>query len=90
MIEGLALSQDNYKQAVQLSMDRFGYTKSLIAVYMEDLRRRNPVESLNDVMQLRRMYDKLEVDIRNLKDLNVETCTYRSLFIAIISERIPL
>ena len=35
------------------------------------------------------MYDKLEINIRNLKDLNVETCTYGSLLIAIISERIP-
>ena len=50
----------NYKQAVQLLMDRFGNTRSLIAANMDYLRRTYPVESLKHVMQLRRMYNKLE------------------------------
>ncbi|XP_065666338.1 uncharacterized protein LOC136087466 [Hydra vulgaris] len=89
LIEGLTLSESNYREAIQLLKDRFGNTQSLTAAHMDDLRKINPVRNLKEVKQLRQMYDKLEITIRNLKDLNVETCTYGSLLIAIISERIP-
>ncbi|XP_065675351.1 uncharacterized protein LOC136091586 [Hydra vulgaris] len=72
--EGLTLSEGNYREAMQLLKDRFGNTKSLIAAHMDDLRKKNPVRNLKEVKQLRQMYDKLEINIRNLKDLNVETC----------------
>ncbi|XP_065652958.1 uncharacterized protein LOC136080271 [Hydra vulgaris] len=89
LIEGLTLSEGNDREAIQLLKDRFGNTQSLIAAHMDDLRKINPVRNLKEVKQLCQMYDKLEINIRNLKDLNVETCTYGSLLIAIISERIP-
>ncbi|XP_065665735.1 uncharacterized protein LOC136087157 [Hydra vulgaris] len=89
LIEGLTLSEGNYREAIQLLKDRFGNTQSLIAAHMDDFRKINPVRNLKEVKQLRQMYDKFEINIRNLKDLNVETCTYGSLLIAIISERIP-
>ncbi|XP_065658112.1 uncharacterized protein LOC136082626 [Hydra vulgaris] len=89
LIEGLTLSEGNYREAIQLLKDRFGNTQSLIAAHMDDLQKINPVRNLKEVKQLRQMYDKLEINIRNLKDLNVETCAYGSLLIAIILERIP-
>ena len=83
LIEGLTLSEDNYREAIPLLKDRFGNTQSLIAADMDDLRNINPVRNLKKVTHLRQMYDKLAINIRNLKDLNVETCTYGSLLIAI-------
>ena len=88
-IEGLSLSTNNYAEALHILQERFGNKQSLIAAHMEDLRSIKKIESLKQVKELRSMYDKLEMNIRNLKDLEVETCTYGPLLIAIISERIP-
>ena len=47
---------------------------------MGDFRRTNSVERLKDFMQPRQMYNKLEVNIINLKYLNVETCISPYIF----------
>ena len=44
---------------------------------------------MEDVNTLRSMYDKIQVCVRNLSDLGVETTTYGSLLISILFDRIP-
>ena len=47
------------------------------------------VTDMNDVTTLRTIYDKLDTNIRNFKDLSVETASYGSLLTSIIVERVP-
>ena len=48
-----------------------------------------PLHSLNDVINMQKMYDTLELNISNLKELQVDVSTYGSLLIAIVFDCIP-
>ena len=56
---------------------------------MKELQNIVGVRSLSDISGLRKMYDALEMNITNLKELDVDVSTYESLLIAIIFDRIP-
>ena len=88
-IQGISYDKENYQNAVDTLKSRFGNKQLRIAAHMKELQNINGVKSLNDVVNLRRMYDKLEMNITNLKELKVDVSTYGSLLIAIIFDRIP-
>ena len=48
-----------------------------------------PVHSLNNVINMRKLYDTLELNISNLKELQVDVSMYGSLLIAIVFDCIP-
>jgi len=85
----LSLTKENYKNAVDVLIARFGNKQSRICAHMKELRTIQTVNNIDDVSGLRRMYDVLELNINNLKELKVDVSTYGSLLIAIIFERIP-
>ena len=72
-IDGLLLTRDNYDEAVQILTERFGNQQTLITAYMDEMVKIPKVTDMNDVTTLRTVYDKLDTNIRNLKDLSVET-----------------
>ena len=88
-IQGISYDKDNYQNAVDALRTRFGNKQLRIAAHMKELQTIKGVKSLNDVENLRRMYDALEMNITNLKELKVDVSTYGSLLIAIIFDRIP-
>ena len=77
-ISGLALTRDNYAKAIELLRERFGNKQLLINAYMESLTKLPRAKSMNQVIELRNIYDQLESTVRNLKTLNIETQTYGS------------
>ena len=60
-----------------------------IAAHMNVLLKLKCVKSMDNIEQLRKLYNDVENSVRNLKSLEVETATYGSLLIAILNERIP-
>ena len=87
-ISGLTLVKENYKNAVDIVKKRFGNKQSRISAHMKELRVLKGVENIN-VTGLRTMYDSLDFNINNLKELDVDVSTYGTLLIAIIFDCIP-
>ena len=88
-IQGLSLNSDNYKIAVDTLNTRFGNKQSRVSAHMKELRSLKTVQNITNVVGMRAMYDTLEFNISNLKELNIDVSTYGSLLIAIIFDRIP-
>ena len=89
LVSGISLSETNYTKAIDLLHDRFENTQSLIAAHMDQLVTIPKVHDINDVMKLRTVYDRLESNIRNLTDLEVDATTYGTLLISIVFDRVP-
>ena len=89
LISGISLSDTNYSEAVELLLDSFGNSQSLISTHMDQLVTLPTVRDIRDVKMLRKVYDRLEINIRNLTDLAVNTESYGALLISIVFDRIP-
>ena len=88
-IQGISYDKDNYQNAITSLKARFGNKQLRISAHMKELQNIVGVRSLSDISGLRKMYDALEMNITNLKELDVDVSTYGSLLIAIIFDRIP-
>ena len=60
-----------------------------ITTHMETLLKVCPVTSKDNVKQLRKLYNNIEICIRNLNSLKIDNTSYDYLFIPILNERIP-
>lgn len=88
-ISGLALTRENYTEAVGLLQERFGNKQLLINAYMESFVSLQKVKSVNQVGELRVIYDQVESTVRNLKMLNIETETYGSFLVPVLTQKLP-
>ncbi|GIX75492.1 DUF1758 domain-containing protein [Caerostris extrusa] len=92
-ISGLPLTADNYKKAIDILTDRFGKTDILISTHMNVLLSLEPVRNSSDVSTLRKLYDKITIQIRCLESLKVGINSYaseRSYICESIAERAGL
>ena len=88
-IAGLTLTADNYKVAVDILKDRFGKPQLLISNYMDALLKLPSVNSVHETKKLRELYDKIEINIRGLNALGVESQSFGNLLVPIVMEKIP-
>ena len=88
-IKGLSLTEGNYATALKLLDERYGNKQVLVSRYMDVFVKIEKVKSLNDVARLRKLYDSVEMSLRNLTELGVETGTYGTLLINILFDRLP-
>lgn len=88
-ISGLALTSDNYQEAVEILETRYGNKQLIISKHMDILLDLQSVSSLSDVGALRRFYDKVESQIRSLRTLGQTTESYGSLLIPVLMKRLP-
>ena len=88
-ISGLKLTSENYKEAVELLKARFGNTQLLINRYAESFDDLKPVKSMNQVTDLRSMYDHVETTVRNLKSLKIDAATYGAFLVPLLSRKLP-
>ncbi|XP_070550376.1 uncharacterized protein [Ptychodera flava] len=87
VIEGLALTNDNYEKAMDLLRARFGQTHKLVSAYMRALWEiRQPRDKVED---LRQFYDILESYIRGLESLGKVQDSYGDLLVPVIIDKIP-
>ena len=80
-ISGLAPTNQNYLETVQLWKNRYGNAQLLINKNIEHFVQLDEIEKNNDIIRLRMFYNKVEITIRNLKSLNIEPSAYGSLLI---------
>ena len=56
---------------------------------MEQFVKLDKIEKSNDVSKLRTFFNKIEITIRNLKSLGIETSSYGSLLIPVLTSKLP-
>ena len=88
-INGLALTADNYTQAIAILEKRFGDKQLIINKHMELLLGIETITSSNQLAGLRRMYDRVESNIRSLEALGVPPESYGSLLSSIFLKKLP-
>ena len=72
-ITGLPFTEDNYETAIDILRDRFGKPQLLISNHMGALLKLPIVSSMHETKNLRDLYDKVEINIRSLKALGIES-----------------
>ena len=88
-IDGISLTNDNFKVAVSILKDRFANPQLLISSYMDSLLKLPSVNSVEQPSRLRELYDKIEVNVRSLDSLGIKSETYGNLLSPIIMSKIP-
>ena len=88
-ISGLPLTEDNYETAIDILRDRFGKPQLLISNHMEALLKLPIVSSVHETKNLRGLYDKIEINIRSLKALGVESESFGNLLVPVVMEKVP-
>ena len=81
LLKGFRLSGDNYKKALDLLKDRFGNPQILTSVHMNKMIELESVTNIHDLKGLRKLYDSVETEIRNLASLNLKHAEYGPLLI---------
>ena len=88
-IAGLPLTTDNYKVTIDILKDRFGKPPLLISNYTDALLQLSSVNSVHDTKKLRELFDKIEINIRGLNALGVESRSFGNLLVPVVMEKIP-
>ena len=84
-ISGLTLSSAKDREAINLLKNSFGNPQVQIPAHIKIKR----VKFMDNVELLRKLYNDIEICVRNLKTLDAPTHTYGSLLLPILNERIP-
>ena len=82
-ISGLTLNSENYKETLDILIDRYGNPQVLISAHMETL------VKIDKLKNMRKLYNDFENCIRNLKSLRIKISTYGYLLIPILKAKIP-
>ena len=88
-VSGLALTADNYDQAVSILEKRFGNKQAIIHRHMDILLSVEAVSSSSNHTALRRLYDKVESNVRSLEALGVSADSYGSLLTSVLIKKLP-
>ena len=89
VVAGFSLSEETYKEAVDLLKSRFGRNDIVINAHMTKLLNLKPVKSSANINELRSLYDNCEIQIRNLNALGVTSGSYGNLLCPILLKLIP-
>ena len=84
-ISGLTLSSQNYSEAIDLLKNRYGNPQTLINSYMEQFVNLETVTKTNDVIRLRKVFNKVENSMRNLRSLAVDSDNYEKLLVPVLN-----
>lgn len=88
-IAGLSLTAANYNEAIQILSKRYGNKQQIVNKHMELLLRVDVVASQHDVKGLRRLYDTVESNVRNLKSVGVKSENYGALLSSVLMSKLP-
>ena len=88
-LEGLAVTNENFKEAVQLLESRYGNKQVIVNSHMEELIKINPVKGKDDTKGLRELYDKVETNLRGLQAFDVDPDSYGCLLIPVMKKKLP-
>ncbi|GFS40993.1 integrase catalytic domain-containing protein [Trichonephila inaurata madagascariensis] len=89
VVNGFALSEDNYDNALILLKKRFGREEIVVNAHMSKLLNLYPVKDSNNVIGLRKLYDICKIQTRSLESLNVTSGMYGHLLQPILLKLLP-
>ena len=88
-IAGLALTTDNYQEAMEILKERFGNKQVVVNSHMEALIALSAVRSETDSKGMRLLYDKIEIHLRSLKNLGIQPDMYGALLVPVLKSKLP-
>ena len=88
-IEGLAITDGNFDDALEILENRFGNKQLIVNSHMEALVGVPGVHDADDAKALRELYDKIEIQLRSLKVLDVDPETHGLLVIPVLKRKLP-
>ena len=88
-IQGLPVTALNYQEAVETLHERFGKPQEIVAAHMHALLKIPPCTSIKEVKQLRAILDKLNINVRGLQSLGINSEMYGALLIPVIMSKVP-
>ncbi|XP_006812892.1 uncharacterized protein LOC102807089 [Saccoglossus kowalevskii] len=86
-IDGLPLTNTNYRHAIQLLEKRYGQTHKIVNAYMKSLW--DLPKPTSDMNSLRNFYDTIETNVRGLEALGKKETSYGDLLVPIVFEKLP-
>ena len=81
-ISGLTLNSENYKEALDILIDKHGNPQVLISAYMETLSKL--IKNMENLEALEKLYNDIENCMRYFKSLKLESSTYGYLLIPLL------
>ena len=88
-ISGFSLTSENYEEAINLLKDRYGNKQVLISAHVESLLKLPAASTISDTKRLRAIYDRIESNVRSLKNIGIASETYGSFLGPVIMAKIP-
>ncbi|XP_077528455.1 uncharacterized protein LOC144140816 [Haemaphysalis longicornis] len=88
-ISGLQASEECYKDAVDILKKRFGDERIIVQDHLRSLVDLKPVSSSTNTQQLRRLYDQIQVHVRNLKALGTSAANYCLMLREVLFRTLP-
>ncbi|XP_068670918.1 uncharacterized protein [Montipora foliosa] len=86
---GLQLTSANYSAALEVLRERFAQKQIIINSHMESLIKLKPVNVISDVKGIRAVLDRVEIQVRGLQSLGIDSAQYGALLIPIFLEKLP-
>ena len=88
-IQGLSLTEANYKAAIEILNERFGRKQQIISAHMYELLKLPSCLGTERSTSLRNAYDKISVHVRGLASLGVSSEQYGELLTPVIMAKLP-
>ena len=88
-IAGLSITNQNYKEAVEILQHRYGDRQFAISQHLDTLVDLPKIDSADDLRKLRTLFDKKEAVVRTLTGIGVSMESYGTLLTPIIMKKIP-
>ena len=88
VISGLCLTDENYKEALDLLKNRYGNPQLIVSAHMSALVKSAKVES-DHLHGLRRFCDDVVSNVRSLRNLGIDSKSYGSLLSMLIIGNSP-
>ena len=88
VVAGLDLTVENYKHAIETLKSRFGNRQKKVDAHMQALLKLQECPNDN-VMNLRRIYDSINVKLCGLQSLGMPQESYGSLLVSVKMKRMP-
>lgn len=89
IVSGFELTSDNYDRYIKALKERYGRKEIIIQSFMNKILNLEAVKNSSNLKAMRKLYDELEISVRNLEAMNVASGSYGHLLIPILLKLIP-
>ena len=87
-VKGLAVTTENYEEALQVLDGRYGNVQIIVNSHFEELTKLPAVHNNDDTAKLRELYDKIESNLRSLREIGIQVDTYGYILVAMLKNNL--